>query len=115
MTEETTSPPAELVTVTVARTSRDDVGFREVFVSLDGEEIAILHSGETVTRELAPGPHEIRAHNTLFRKREQFDLKAGEKATFLVINKAGRGTFSILSLLGAGPLYLTLQRVPNPE
>ena len=115
MTDEATSPTTEHAAVTVTRTSADDVGFREVFVSLDGEEIAILHSGETVTRAVAPGAHEIRAHNTLFRKREPFELTAGETATFLVINKAGRGTFSILSLLGAGPIYLTLQRIPNPE
>ena len=100
-------------TVVVTRTSRDDVGFREVFVSLDGEEVAILHSGESVRREVTAGHHEIRAHNTLIRKREAFDLAPGETATFLVINKAGKGTFSILSLLGAGPLYLTLERIPT--
>ena len=111
MSDEVAGTTADKATVTVTRTSPDDVGFREVFVSLDGEEIAILHSGDTVTREVAPGPHELRAHNTLIRKREQFELKAGETATFLAINKAGRGTFSILSLLGAGPIYLTLQRV----
>jgi len=114
MADEETSGRAA-ATVTVMRTSSDDVGFREVFVSLDGEEIAILHSGDRITRDVTAGAHEIRAHNTLFRKREQFELKPGQAATFLVINKAGKGTFSILSLLGAGPIYLTLQRMPDAD
>jgi hypothetical protein len=115
MADNGSAPGEERATVTVTRTSRDDVGFREVFVSLDGEELGILHSGDTVTRDVAPGTHELRAHNTLIRKRERFELKPGETATFMAINKAGTGTFSILSLLGAGPVYLTLQRIPNPE
>jgi hypothetical protein len=114
MADELAAPPSDqTATVIVMRTSKEDVGFREVFVTLDGQEIGILQSGDSVTRDVTPGSHELRAHNTLMRKREQFDLKAGETATFLAVNKAGAGTFSILSLLGAGPLYLTLERIPN--
>ena len=98
-------------TITVTRTSPDDIGLREIFVSLDGESIAILENGASVTRTVAPGPHEVRAHNTLIRKRVNVDLAPGEQATLLAVNRAGRGTFSVLALLGAGPVYLTLDRV----
>jgi hypothetical protein len=97
-------------TITVSRTSPDDIGLREIFVSLDGKSIAILENGQSVTRTLAPGVHEVRAHNTLIRKRMTLDLEPGEHAKILAVNRAGRFTFSVLALLGAGPVYLTLER-----
>lgn len=105
------SDQAGTATITVSRTSPDDIGLREIFVSLDGESIAILESGQSVTRAVAPGAHEIRVHNTLFRKRLTIDLGPGEAARLLTVNRAGRGTYSILAFLGAGPVYLSLDRV----
>src|SRR4051812_31365703 len=48
--------------ITIRRESPDDVGFREIFVSIDGEPVAILKSGETFTAEIPAGPHRLRAH-----------------------------------------------------
>ena len=101
-------------TITVSRTSPEDLGLREIFVSLDRESIAILEHGQSVTRTVPPGQHEVRAHNTLIRKRVTLDLKPGEHARLLAVNRAGRFTFSVLALLGAGPVYLTLERVDAP-
>jgi hypothetical protein len=105
----------EQATITVSRTSPEDLGLREIFVSLDGESIAILSNGESVTRTVAPGPHDVKAHNTLIRKRLMLDLEPGEHASILAVNRAGRWTFSILALLGAGPVYLTLDRVDTGD
>ena len=55
-------------TLTVRRQAPDDIGYREIYVSLDGESIGMLRHGQSVTREIQPGPHELRAHNTLFRR-----------------------------------------------
>jgi hypothetical protein len=96
--------------ITVRRDSPEDAGFREVFVSLDGKELAILRHGESVTTEIPPGPHRLRAHNTLFWKTFDLVLKPGEHARFLAVNRSGFGTFSLLFLLGAMPVYLTLER-----
>ncbi len=97
--------------VTVRRKSKEDVGYRDIYVDLDGEQIAILHAGDEVTREVKPGHHRLKAHNTLFRKTLDMNLAPGEHATFTVINKAGFGTYSVLAFfLGGGPLYLTLER-----
>jgi hypothetical protein len=82
-----------------------------VFVSIDGEELAILRYGESATREVPAGSHRLRAHNTLFRKVLDVELRDGEDAHFTVVNKAGWGTYTMMTLLGAGPLYLTLERV----
>ena len=96
--------------ITVRRESADDVGFREIFVSLDGKQVAILQPNETFTTEVSPGPHRLRAHNTLFRKTHDLALRPGEHADFVAINKAGFGTFGSMIFLGASPLYLTFQR-----
>ena len=101
--------------VTVSRQSPDDVGEREIFVTLDGTELAILRNGETAVRDVGPGRHELRAHNTLFRKRQEFDLAPGEEARFIVVNKVGWGSYTLMTLLGAGPLYLTLERVADEQ
>jgi hypothetical protein len=83
---------------------------REIYVSLDGEEMAILRYGESTTREVEAGPHHLRAHNTLFRKTVNIELADDEHASFIVINKPGFGTYTMMSFLGAGPLYLTFER-----
>jgi len=98
-------------TITVTRTDPRDIGHREVFVALDGESIAILRHGDTVTRDVEPGCHRLRAHNTLIWKTIEFDVKAGEDTRFIAINKAGWGTYSVLAWIGAGPIYLTFERV----
>jgi hypothetical protein len=103
-------PAHDVACITVARTSPDDVGFREVFLLVDGSELAILSCGESVTHELPAGPHRLRAHNTLFWKNHDIVLKAGEHARFTAVNRAGWGTFGFLLFLGAAPIYLTFER-----
>jgi hypothetical protein len=100
----------DVATITISRQSREDVPFREIFVSVDGEQIAILAHGETVSHELPAGPHRIRAHNTLFWKTHDVVLQPGEHARFTAINRAGWGSFGWLMILGAAPLYLTFER-----
>jgi hypothetical protein len=96
--------------ITIRRESPDDVGFREIFISLDGEQVAILSTGQTFTAEVSPGAHRLRAHNTLFWKTHDIVLRPGEHAKFVAINKAGFGTFGFMTFLGASPLYLTFER-----
>ena len=97
-------------TVTVSRQHKEDIGQREIFVSLDGTELAILRHGETVSRSVEPGSHELRVHNTLFRKKLPLVLSAGEHARFMVVNRPGWGTYTLVTFLGAGPVYLSVER-----
>ena len=101
-------------TLTIKRQSKEDVGYREVIVSLNGEHLAILNHGDVITREIPPGTHRIKAHNTLFSKTLDFTVNVGEHASFTAENRAGFGTYSMLAFfigfLGAGPLYLTFTR-----
>ncbi len=95
--------------ITVSRTLERDMGIREVRIWLDDELIATLKYKQSVTREIAPGQHTLRAHNTLVGKHLVFDLQPGVHARFSTSNRSGCGT-SLIFLLGAGPIYLSLER-----
>jgi hypothetical protein len=100
--------------LTVRRQSREDVRQRQLVVSLDGEPWVTLLFGEAATREVEPGPHRLRVHNTLVWKTVEVTLAPGEHRRFTVVNRAGFGTYALVSLLGVGPLYVTIQREPDP-
>jgi len=101
---------SDVACITVSRQSPDDAGVREIFVSVDGETIAILAHGDAITHELPAGPHRIRAHNTLFWKTHEVVLQPGEHARFKAVNRAGWAAFGFLMVLGAPPLSLTIKR-----
>lgn len=96
--------------VRIARTAGEDARERQIVLSIDGAKVATLLFGGTVTREIEPGRHRLRAHNTLVWKTVEFDVAAGETASFTVVNRPGRGTFGLLSLIGARPLYVEVRR-----
>jgi hypothetical protein len=97
--------------VTITRTSRADYASRQLVVHIDGEKVATLLWGDSVTRELQPGKHRIRVHNTLVWKTIEFALAPGEQVFFEAINRSGPGTLAMTVLFGIGPLYVTLNRM----
>jgi hypothetical protein len=101
---------ASMARLTLARTSPTDVGIRQVFVSVDGKDVAVLVHGQTVTVDIEPGPHKMRVHNTLVWKNIQFDAAANEEIRYAIINRAGFGTMALVATLGVGPIYLTVLR-----
>ena len=96
--------------VTITRKDVDDVRDRQIVVSIDGERLGTLLFGQEASREIAPGPHRVKAHNTLFWKNHEVDLAPGEHARFIVVNRNGFGSFSLLGLFGVGPLYISFER-----
>ena len=96
--------------LTVSRKSPTDVRVRQIYISIDGKSVAELMYGQSFTIEIQPGSHRLRAHNTLVWKTIDCDLEPGERAHFIVINRPGFGTYTMLSLLGAGPIYLSFER-----
>ena len=95
------------------RAAPADVRTRQVVLSLDGEPLATLLFGESVTRDIAEGPHRLRAHNTLVWKTIEFEVSPGEHVRYSVVNRAGFGSMALVALLGVGPLYVTLERLPS--
>ncbi len=96
--------------VTMSRQHRRDFGQRQIFVRLDDGPEAALRFGQSITLEVQPGTHTLRANNTLFWKRQTFHVEAGEHLEFVLINRGGPLTLGIAALLGAAPLFLTIER-----
>src|SRR5690349_20470629 len=101
--------------ITTTRSDSRDVRDRQIVTSLDGEPLATLLYGGEMTKEVDVGRHCIRAHSTLCWKALDLDLKPGEHARFIVVNRRGTGSLSLLGVFGVGPLYLTFERVATPD
>ena len=100
----------EQAKLTIARTSDDDVKQRQIIIKLDGEWIGELMYGKTLTRAIPAGRHEIRFDNTWKKKTETFEAAPGEHVKFRVTNKTGRFTWALVATIGAGPMYVEVER-----
>jgi hypothetical protein len=112
--EEILGPPRDqapdtATRLTIHRTSAQDVQERQVIVSLDGQRVVELLYGRTFTCEIAPGPHKLRAYNTLVWKTVEFLAPAGTHVHFTCINYAPRGLVYMLALFGVAPLFVALR------
>jgi hypothetical protein len=108
-----TSGPAANARLTVERTSPNDVGTRQIVLTVDNEPFATLLFGGRASKEIAPGRHRLRANNTLVWKTIEFDAKPGEHVKFTTVNRAGLGSAALVALLGVGPLFVTLEQLPS--
>jgi hypothetical protein len=95
--------------LTIHRTSEQDVQQRQVIFSLDGQRVAQLLYGQTFTCEIPPGPHRLRANNTLVWKTVEFLAPAGTHVHFTCINYAPRGMIYMLAVFGVSPLFVALK------
>ncbi len=96
--------------LTLSRTSPEDVKQRQVILRVDDEPLGTLLYGKTLTRPVPPGHHSLRADNTWNKKTIEFDLAPGEHAKFRIINRAGGCTWFLVAALGAGPMYVAIER-----
>ncbi len=97
-------------TLTVTRADPADVKQRQLVISLNGKRLGEILFGQSLTREISPGPHRLRVSNTLVWKTLSFDAKPGEDVRFETINRPGRLTYPMMIVMGVGPLYVTVRR-----
>lgn len=103
-------PQAATATITVHRTAPADMQERELYVSVDGGPNAILSYGDSVTIPVAPGHHRLRVHNTISRRRAEFDVAAGDQVRFSAANVRGKHFGILATFLGIGPMHTILER-----
>lgn len=89
--------------------SEQDAKQRQIVLSLDGAPLATLLYGQQVTREIPPGPHRLKVHNTLVWKTIAFDAAPGADVRLRVVNRAAPGMMWMVALLGAGPMFVTVE------
>lgn len=98
------------ITVTVDRNSTDDAQQREIKIVLDGEQIAELLYGQTVSKEIPPGAHTLLVDNTWNKQALQFTAGENEQIHFLTKNHASSFSQFLLGIFGAGPLKVSVIR-----
>jgi hypothetical protein len=101
--------------LTVRRTSSDDMQERELYVSLDGKRVAILLYRDEPTLLIEPGHHELSVHNTISRRRIEFDAAPGQHVRFEAANLRGKGFFYLAFLVGAALMKTRLDRLDDGE
>lgn len=101
--------------LTVTRVPADGLGDQYLIsLSLDGESLGSLAPGESISRPLDAGRHRVVASNTLMRKAVELDAGPGDEIRFVTRNRRGPGT-TLFAALGAGWLYVGLEREPSNE
>jgi hypothetical protein len=101
--------PAHLV---ITRDHPQDVQDRPVYLWIDGEKLERpLKYGKTIERDLAPGSHTIKAHNTLFGDTVAFDAAPGETVRYRCENGLSPGGMVMVLMMGVAYLKVKLKRL----
>jgi hypothetical protein len=83
-----------------------------VYLWIDGVKWDnVLRYGKTFERELDPGPHTIKASNTLFSTREEFEVTAGETVRYRCENGLTGGGMVMVLMMGVAYLRVRLKRI----
>ena len=105
--------PGGTARLSVSRTSDRDLKDRQVIVTLDGLPFATLLYGQRAARPISAGSHTLRVNNTLVWKTVAFEAVGCEDVHFSVVNRAMPGFFWMVALVGVGPIFVDVERVPG--
>jgi hypothetical protein len=96
-----------LTILEIFRDTPDDVQDRWIRVSIDDGPEEILRYGATLRYEVPPGPHRIKAHNTLSRDAVAVDGQPGETIRLRCWNRVAKG--GVLMMLTTGFAFITVR------
>jgi hypothetical protein len=100
----------EQASITIRRKSPEDVQQRQIIVKLDGENVGELYYGDTISIRVTAGRHKLRVDNTWNWKTVELDVVSGDHLKFQTMSRAGRFSWFLVSMLGAGPIYVSIKR-----
>jgi hypothetical protein len=89
------------------RDAPDDVQDRWVRLYLDDAPVEILRYGQTLRRELTPGRHRLKAHNTLSSDTIHFDAAPGQHIRVRCLNHIAKG--GVITMLTMGFAYIKVK------
>lgn len=96
--------------LTVTRNGASDFQDRQVYLYVDGELWGKVRYGRAVSREIPPGPHKIRAFNTLFSDTIEINAVPGEHVKLQCTNGLGRGGWIMMVIWQVAALRVKLVR-----
>lgn len=103
-------PESAGTSLSVSRSTVEDVQDRVVNLWLDDEVWGPLRYGRTITREITPGRHRLKGHNTLSGVTVEFEASPGDHVRYRCINAIGGGGMVLLVFLGVPILRVRLER-----
>jgi len=114
MTEKANTDNAPSAQLRVTHKDEGDYMARGIKLALDDADLNLLKSGTSTLVEVEPGFHRLRIDNTFHAKTVEFDVRAGEQAHYRIWNKRGFGSW-LVELMGAGPMYLAIEKAEPVE
>ena len=78
---------------------------------IDDEPAEILRYGETFQRQLAPGRHRLKAHNTLSKDVIEFDAVPGQRIRIRCHNQFAKGGVLMMLTIGFAFIKVRLEIV----
>lgn len=99
--------------MSITRDDPEDVQDRVVKIWVDGARWDNLRYGRTQTRDVAPGRHVVKAHNTLFGTTIEIDAAPGEVVRLSCVNGLTGGGKLMVPMLGVAYLRVRLTRLPS--
>lgn len=98
--------------MTVSRNAETDMQHRQIQVSIDGERIANLLFGQSVTRAIAPGEHRLDFDNTWRRQSFRIRIEPGEHLRYRAVNVRGKTAWFLGAIFGSATQDLLVEREP---
>ena len=103
---------SETVRLVITRDHSQDIQDRPVYLWIDGEKWdGVLRYGKKFERELVPGPHTIKASNTLFSTSAEFDAASGDTVRYRCENGLTGGGMVMVLMMGVAYLKVKLTRL----
>lgn len=103
---------SDSATLVIVRDHPQDIQDRPVYLWINGEKWErSLKYGKTFERELLPGRHRVKAHNTLFGTTVEFDAAPGETVRFRCENGLSPGGIVMVLMMGVAYLKVKLTRM----
>jgi len=99
--------------LSITRDHPQDVQDRPIRLWVDGERWDNLAYGRTETRDIAPGSHVVKAHNTLFGATFTFEAAPGEEVRLRCVNGLPGGAKLMVLMLGVAYLRVRLEQLPS--
>ena len=104
----------QAATLSVFRDTADDVQDRWVRIFIDEAAEEILRYGEELSRELPPGRHRLKAHNTLSSDTIEVDLAPGQHVRVRCHNRIARGGLLMMLTTGFAFINVKLEVLDTP-
>ena len=98
--------------LTITRDHPHDFQDRSVHIWVDGERWENLAYGKSLSREVTPGRHTIKAHNTLFGTTLEVEAAGGEEVRVKCQNGLTGGGMLMILMMGVAYLRVRLEREP---